>query len=178
MTFSDKVVIGVDPGLMTGVFTWHSGMPAPGFVANRATEKVYPWFEGLHIEAITFPDQFWNEMVGWCHITPPENIHVAIERYIITPKTAKLSQQTDALEVTGMVKAIASIHGVVDIRQYAKANLKFANDDMLKAVGWSTPGMRHANDAARQAFALLKDVDYPRWSELVRDAKMEPTTEG
>jgi hypothetical protein len=65
-----------------------------------------------------------------------------------------------------------------EVRQYAKANLKFASDDMLKAIGWSTPGMRHANDAARQAFALLKDVDYPRWSELVRDAKMEPTTEG
>jgi hypothetical protein len=110
---------------------------------------------------------------------PPERIHVAIERYIITPKTAKLSQQTEALEVTGMVKAIAAIHCVTDVRQYAKANLKFASDDMLKSVGWKFPKpMRHAQDASRQAFALLKDVDYTRWSELVRDAKMEPTTEG
>lgn len=179
MTSSNEyVIIGIDPGLTTGVFTWHSGSPAPGFKPNRESEKLFPWFEGLHIEVDSFPDRFWNEMVGWCRITPPERIHVAIERYIITPKTAKLSQQTDALEVTGMVKAIAAIHGVVDVRQYAKANLKFASDDMLKAVGWYNPKMRHANDAARQAFALLKDVDYPRWSELVRDAKMEPTTEG
>jgi len=103
---------------------------------------------------------------------------MAIERYIITPKTAKLSQQTEALEVTGMVKAIAALHGVTDVRQYTKANLKFASDSMMRGVGWHSPSFRHANDAARQAFALLKDVDYPRWSELVRDAKMEPTTEG
>jgi hypothetical protein len=175
---NEYVIIGIDPGLMTGVFTWHSGQHAPDFATYRALETLSPWFEGLHIEAEAFPDRFWNEMVGWCLNMPPERIHVAIERYIITPKTAKLSQQTDALEVTGMAKAIASIHGVTDVRQYAKANLKFASDDMLRGVGWYSPKMRHANDAARQAFALLKDVDYPRWSELVRDAKMEPTTEG
>jgi hypothetical protein len=179
MTSSNEyVIIGVDPGLTTGVFTWHSGQPAPGFAAYRASETLYPWFEGLHIEAESFPDRFGREMRGWCSNMPPERIHVAIERYIITPKTAKLSQQTEALEVTGMAKGFAALAGITDVRQYAKANLKFASDDMLKAVGWWNPKMRHANDAARQTFALLKDVDYPRWSELVRDAKMEPTTEG
>jgi hypothetical protein len=166
MTSSNEyVIIGIDPGLMTGVFTWRSG-------------RERSWFEGMHLEAETFPRQFWNELRRQSRGVKPDNIHMAIERYIITPKTAKLSQQTEALEVTGMVKAIAALHGVSDVRQYAKANLKFASDDMLKAVGWSTPGMRHANDAARQAFAILKDVDYPRWSELVRNASMEPTTEG
>lgn len=161
----EYIVIGIDPGLMTGVFTWRSG-------------SVAPWFEGMHIEAETFPKQFWNELRRQCRGVRPDAIHVAIERYIITPKTAKLSQQTEALEVTGMVKAIAALHGVSDVRQYAKANLKFASDDMLRSVGWHSPSFRHANDAARQAFALLKDVDYPRWAELVRDASMEPTTEG
>jgi hypothetical protein len=120
-----------------------------------------------------------NGILGWAmKLFEPGSVHIAIERYIITPKTAKLSQQTEALEVTGMAKGFAALAGITDVRQYAKANLKFASDDMLKAVGWWNPKMRHANDAARQAFALLKDVDYPRWSELVRDAKMEPTTEG
>jgi hypothetical protein len=169
VTFSDKVVIGIDPGLMTGVYMF-------------GTARARQYSTGDHIPVEDFPMRFGstlNGILGWVtKMIEPSDVHIAIERYIITPKTAKLSQQTEALEVTGMVKGFAALAGVTDVRQYAKANLKFANDDMLRSIGWSTPGMRHANDAARQAFALLKDVDYPRWSELVRDASMEPTTEG
>jgi len=166
---NEYVIIGIDPGLMTGVYLY-------GTVRGR------DYGTGDHIAVEDFPMQFGsslNGILGWTmKLCDPSNVHIAVERYIITPKTAKLSQQTEALEVTGMVKGFAALAGITDVRQYAKANLKFASDDMLKAVGWATPGMRHANDAARQAFALLKDVDYPRWSELVRDAKMEPTMEG
>jgi hypothetical protein len=161
---NEYVIIGIDPGLMTGVF-WYSHPLTP--IGVRA-----------EIDAAGIPVYVDNMLKGMTRDYGARNVHIAVERYIITPKTAKLSQQTEALEVTGMVKAIAAIHGVTDVQQYAKANLKFASDDMLKAVAWKTPGMRHAMDAARQAFALLKDVDYPRWSELVRGAKMEPTTEG
>ena len=164
MTSSNEyVIIGIDPGLMTGTFVYQS-------------RDGYTDADHLEVpELITTCHQF----LGWWAATGDvDNVHIAIERYIITPKTAKLSQQTEALEVTGMVKAIAAIHGVTDVRQYAKSNLKFASDDMMRGVGWHSPSFRHANDAARQAFALLKDVDYPRWSELVRDAKIEPTTEG
>jgi len=160
---NEYVIIGIDPGLMTGTFIYRSN---DGYTEGGQLEVP---------ELISTCHQF----LGWWAATEPiDNVHIAIERYIITPKTAKLSQQTEALEVTGMVKAIAAIHGVTDVRQYAKSNLKFASDDMLRDVGWGTPGMDHARNAARQAFALLKDVDYPRWSELVRDAKMETTTEG
>lgn len=165
MTFSDKVVIGIDPGLMTGLYLY-------------GTARARAYAMAQHIDVIEFPEHFDVLLRRTVKMLSGAQVSIAVERYIITPKTAKLSQQTEALEVTGMVKAIAALHGVIDVRQYAKANLKFASDDMLKAVGWFNPKMRHANDAARQAFALIKDVDYPRWSELVRDAKMEPTTEG
>jgi hypothetical protein len=163
------VIIGIDPGLMTGVFTWHPGMgKAPAL----------PVCEQYQIPANEVIDYLWGLMGDWRHYWLPDNIHVAIEKYIITSRTAKLSQQSDALEVTGIVKAVSHLHGVTDVRQYLKANLKFASDDILRGVGWYSPKLRHANDAARQAFALLKDVDYPRWSELVRGAKMETKTEG
>lgn len=169
------MIVGVDPGLMTGIY-------------------IYRTYEANHTEVPQGPVQCPAEDVpvllhGWlnrahAHIGK-DSMHIAVEKYIITSRTAKLSQQHESLEVTGAVKGIASLFSsygfsgqTVGVRQYAKANLKFASDDMLKAVGWWNPKMRHANDAARQAFALLKDVDYPRWSELVRDAKMEPTTEG
>jgi hypothetical protein len=165
---NEYVIIGIDPGLMTGVFLY----------TNHTRYGFLDDIRGDQVPASAVPRYLHNVVSKATDYVGHRRVHVAVEKYIITAKTAKLSQQTEALEVTGMAKAIVSLYAATDVRQYAKANLKFASDDMLKAVGWSTPGMRHANDAARQAFALLKDVDYPRWSELVRDASMEPTTEG
>jgi hypothetical protein len=159
---------------MTGVFMYHCE-DARGY---QGLGTVQTWTEARQIPAA----DVWNKLYPLvnqyedCFI--PRSVHFAVEKYIITPKTAKLTQQTDALEVTGVMKAMAAEWRYRTCTQYLKANLKFASDDMLKAIGWFNPKMRHANDAARQAFALLKDVDYPHWSELVRDAKMEPTTEG
>jgi hypothetical protein len=146
---------------MTGVFAYFSDGGRDGWQSPR--EQV--------------AGNMYSRLWMWSERYAPENVHVAIERYIITQQTAKLSQQPDALEVTGLAKGLAQIHGVTDVRQYMKANLKFASDSMLRSVGWSTPGMRHANDAARQAFALLKEVDYPRWSKMVADAKLDTEDE-
>lgn len=176
MTSNGYMIIGVDPGLTTGLYVYRTD------AANHTEVPQGP----VHAEAWQVPAlihewiiranaHMWDDDEG---TEEPHGVHIAVEKYVITSRTAKLSQQTEALEVTGAVKAVAILDGHVTVNQYLKANLKFASDDMLKAVGWYNPKMRHANDAARQAFALLKDVDYPRWSELVRDASMEPTTEG
>lgn len=166
-------IIGVDPGLMTGLY-------------------VYRTYEANHTEVPQGPVQCPAEDIpvllhGWlnrahAHIGK-DDIHIAVEKYIITARTAKLSQQHEALEVTGAVKGIAALFSsygflgeTVDVRQYLKANLKFASDDMLRTMGWYNPKMRHANDAARQASALLKEVDYPRWCELVKGGSLDTTT--
>lgn len=146
---------------MTGVFAYYSD--------GTSVPSQYSRAEVAH----TMDRMIFNASERYGFI----GAHIAIERYIITAQTAKLSQQPDALEVTGLVKGLAEIHGCADVRQYMKANLKFASDSMLRSVGWSTPGMRHANDAARQAFALLKEVDYPRWSKMVADAKLDTEDE-
>lgn len=169
------MIIGVDPGLMTGLF-------------------VYRTYEANHTEVPQGPvqvpaDDIPRTLTDWINRAnahmweddgnpEPNGIFIAVERYIITSRTAKLSQQSEALEVTGMVKAVARLNEPIEVRQYMKANLGFASDDMLRVVGWHTPKMRHANDAARQAFALLKDVDHPRWCELVRDAMINTEDEG
>jgi len=158
----DYVLIGVDPGKMTGV---------------------YVYFEDGVRDAVQYPREeitlHTADALGrWATRYGSDNIHIAIEKYIITPNTAKLSQQTDALEVTGMVKGLAQINGITDVRQYAKSNLKYANDDMLRSVGWGIASLRHANDAARQTFALLKEIDHPRWAKMVADARLESEDEG
>jgi hypothetical protein len=160
MTSDGYAIIGIDPGLMTGTFAYfEDGIKDAGHLER---EKVAPTTH----QFLSWQVERWGA----------ENVHIAIERYIITSRTSKLTQQTDALEVTGSVKAIAQLHGITDVRQYAKANLKFASDHMLFEMGWYAPKMRHANDAARQASALLKEVDYPRWCELVKGGTLDTTT--
>jgi hypothetical protein len=168
------VVVGIDPGLMTGVFIYQSGMPQPGFGLNR--EKVYPQIEGAHVPASDIPKYLRTTLSRWQDWAGHSGVHVAVERYIITARTAKLTQQSEALEVTGMVKAVADQYLSTEVRQYLKANLKFASDDMLSVMGWRMPKLRHANDAARQASALLKEVDYLRWCELVKGGTLDTTT--
>src|SRR5688500_16477708 len=97
---NENVIIGIDPGLMTGVYLYGNGRGR-----NYNT--------GDHITAEEFPMQFGSSMngiLGWAmKLFEPGSVHIAIERYIITPKTAKLSQQTEALEVTGMAKGFAAL---------------------------------------------------------------------
>jgi hypothetical protein len=163
------MIIGVDPGLTTGVYIYRTYEANMTYVPDGPVQ-----LESWQVASTLY--EWLNRVLAHVEET---DVHIAVEKYIITSRTAKLSQQSEALEITGAVKGVASLFPLVpEPRQYLKANLKFASDDMLRAMGWYDPKMRHANDAARQAFALLKDVDYTRWSELVRDAKMEPTTEG
>jgi hypothetical protein len=161
---SDFVVIGVDPGKLTGVFVYRTknGYPqATGaWIGHQVSVSDMPLFMNRKLRSAV-------KSVG------PDNVHVAIEKFIITARTAKLSQQTDALEVTGEVKALAMLNGVTDVRQYLKANLRYANDDALKRAYWWATRERHANDAARQAYALLKDVDYPTWLAVSNGAMMK-----
>jgi len=158
----EYVLIGFDPGATTGVFVY--------FEDGIRDACQYPREEIATHTADCL--KRWSREYG------PHNLHIAVEKYIITPNTAKLTQQTDALEVTGMVKGFAQINGIADVRQYAKSNLKFANDRMLDTAAWRVPGLPHSWDAARQVFALLKDLDYPRWSKIVADARLDSEDEG
>ncbi len=158
----EYVLIGIDPGAITGVLVY--------FEEGARDACQYPREEIAPHTA--------DALKRWSQVYGPHNIHIAVEKYIITPNTAKLSQQADALEVTGMVKGFAQINGITDVRQYLKSNLKYANDRMLDTAGWRTAGLPHSWDAARQTFALLKEVDPPRWRKIVADASLESEDEG
>lgn len=160
---SNYAILGVDPGLMTGVFEYAPYRTHCDWMPHQVPAADMPLFLDRTFRRLTKNGR---------------TVYVAVEKYIITKRTATLSQQADALEVTGEVKAVGILHGVTDVRQYLKANLKYADDDMLKSIHWWTMGSPHANDAARQAFALLKDVDYPLWSKIVTDARLESEDEG
>lgn len=160
------IVIGIDPGKMTGLFAYYY---APRLGTSEPI-KPWTWFEQFTAEIAPFKlRDYLNECAD---IVGATNVHIAVEKFIINARTARLSQQSEALEVTGLVKGFAAVRGSY-VSQYLKANLKFASDDALRRAGWYTTCHRHANDAARQAFALLKDVDYPLWCRVSDGAMLE-----
>jgi hypothetical protein len=162
------VILGIDPGEMTGLFR---------SIYTEANGNVVSVNLGYQFDRNEVMQAMNTQVTEWSKLFGPENVHVAVERYIITKRTASLSQQPAAMEITGAVKGFAELAGV-EVKQYLKANLKYANDDMLRTMGWYKKGHRHANDAARQASALLKEVDYPRWCELVKGGTLDTTTKG
>lgn len=160
----EYVLIGVDPGKTTGLFLY-SNASRFGFLDRQYLHE--------QVDADDAPKCISDLIVKATDYVGYGGVHIAVERFIITGRTAKLSQQTDALEVTGMVKAFARLHTRNSITQYMKANLKFANDGALKRAGWYSSKLGHATDAARQTYALLKDVDYPEWLAVSNGAMMK-----
>lgn len=160
--------MGIDPGKTTGMFIYSPHGRLGGFRA-----ELKPFYAWSQFGAEDAPATLHSEIVDLTGRYGPSGVHIAVERFIINARTAKSSQQTDALEITGMVKGFAALHTPNPVRQYMKANLKFANDNALRKVGWCSTPMGHATDAARQAYALLKDIDYPSWLAVSNGAMME-----
>lgn len=158
------VIFGVDPGKTTGLFVY-SNEPRFGFLDEQYRHDEV---DAKHIARAL--DHFIAKAIDY---VGPNGVHIAVERFIINARTAKSSQQGEALEVTGMVKGFAALRTPNPVHQYMKANLKFANDAALRRAGWYSAKMGHATDAARQAYALLKDVDYPEWLAVSNGAMMK-----
>jgi hypothetical protein len=163
------IVVGIDPGKMTGMFMFSPHGKIGGFNPH-GLKPFYAWQE---FEAAAAPRILYNEIVDLTERYGHSGVHIAVERFIINARTAKSSQQADALEITGMVKGFAAIRCSTPVAQYMKANLRFANDAALRRAGWYSAKMGHATDAARQAYALLKDVDYPEWLAVSNGAMMK-----
>lgn len=143
---AEPIIIGIDPGLMTGMSTWIGGLEL---------ESTVQW------DAKTVVAHVWHTIEAF---GLRRSIHVVCERYDITPQTARMSRQYDALHVIGALRFKCEIFNdrtntnVVFV-QYGRSDAKkFASDDRLRSVGWHRPGNDHANDASRQVMMHLGTV--------------------
>ncbi len=133
------IIIGIDPGLVTGLF-WID--LATGVPVHR------------ELKSTAFGDELQGCM--WMR----SDVLVGCEKYIITSHGAK-SNQPEALEQTGVAKYLCG-KKEIPVHLIIKANaLKIANNDRLRAAGWWGKGFTHGNDAARVAMACLA-AQYPR----------------
>ena len=125
-------MVGVDPGKTTGIF-------------------VFQWWESGR--SVVHRDEWDWQM--FCQRMPHMLEHskcpdlVVVERFIITQRTAKLSAQSEPLDVIGALKFLCFVNGVELAVQSKSNTVHHGSDEQLSAAGWRHPGLRHANDAAR-----------------------------
>ena len=122
---------------------------------------------------------FTDIVDGWCsvHSTDPKRKGVpdviVAERFLITPQTAKLSQQSTALEIIGFLRYVAHREGIPFVLQTPADAKRFAQvgsdkDARLERVGWlKKPKAQndHANDALRHLLLYTvknKIIEVPR----------------
>lgn len=165
-------LLGVDPGQTTGLFAvdavsgpievWHVPGNLEGRVQCSLTAAQLP-----PEEVAAFVTRWLERVAG----TGAPTL-IVIERYVVTARTARLSQQPAALEVTGVVKHLAREAGV-SVREQLKSNAaKLASDDRLRQVGWHARGRRHENDAARHALAALASEDALLFERLLTQGRI------
>ena len=129
-------VLGVDPGGTTGLAIVDS--------------------DDWSVESMQLDQPAAFRWLYSCIVLELSNVDaVAIERYVVTARTARFSQQPTALEVIGATKAFCQF-AEVGIELQAPADAKTAwFDDRLKAAGLWVAGT-HARDATRHAAFFLQ----------------------
>lgn len=133
------LVLGVDPGLMTGlaIIEWDGRTPAPEHTPGFWYEEVPFHAMAERIKALM------NRGVSL----------VGIERYIISQRTTKFTRQPEASYVIGWVLGLAQLMGTVEVRQQMMSTAKDAySNGRLRELGYKIKGDKgHAKDALRHA---------------------------
>lgn len=128
------IIVGIDPGNVTGVALWAVGDPAP-------------WWHEIPAEVMGN----WLRTSGIPGL--PRPIYMRYEKFTIMPN-AVVTPQPDALEVTGVVKDFARQHWIELNHSQPRSSKKNHPDALLRKLGWfQRTKDGHANDAMRQVLA-------------------------
>lgn len=117
--------MALDPGKTTGIAIWDRGDVT---TSQIQVEDIWGWLD---------------EMVN-------PKVRVVYESYILRPQMARLSRETDALEIIGAVKLLAATRNVVAVAQSPADAKTFMHNKKLREQGlWKISIGRHALDALR-----------------------------
>ena len=138
---SNLIIIGIDPGLSTGM----------GILWNGTRHGV---MQGPPARII----QELQKQLDLMMLLSDREIRIGIERFITTPETGKKSQQSTALEVIGAVTHVATEAGVPIHKQTVSHVKKLTSNRRLRELGLyvtardvNQPDANDANDAMRHA---------------------------
>lgn len=124
-----SAILAVDPGKCTGYF---ADLPEPDL--PELSQRV----------AL----QFCEDAVMWAR-KYGDQLTIVYEKFTITAQTLRKAREYHAIEVIGVLKYAAFLHGCRLVEQTPGDAKKFATDARLRKVGLWVPGKDHARDAAR-----------------------------
>lgn len=130
---TERVIIGLDPGLDTGASVYST--KTKSFFAQELKEDAFgTWLEGL----------IWD-LIGDYEIT------IVCENFFNSVQTAKRAPSPWSRELIGVIKFLCRKYGLeLPIMQMPNAAKAVASDDRLKALGWYLQTKEgHANDGSR-----------------------------
>ena len=137
------LVIGVDPGLASGIFELLlSDVIENGESVFTTWTYVYPPLDAC--------DLIENRAKRF-----GSHLHVACERYTITHATGRKTFQPDALEIIGTLRWICRKWQSSFELQGAADTKKIGNPALLRRIGWHTAGPDHVDRAAAQVLTYL-----------------------
>lgn len=141
-------IVGVDPGTTTGIFA--VSVSIVDKLLESEVRSEYTAYELGAEKALAAIELQLRRL--------PEAV-VACERYIITSRTARLTQQPAALELIGALRHLCRDYGAPFMLQMKSDAAHLARDQLLKRIGWFQRGQDHANDGARHALLGLATSD-------------------
>jgi hypothetical protein len=144
------IVIGVDPGKITGIAMWQQLTPETlgsgtiiGPIKSWAVAEVPTTRVLSHIRVV---------------LRGRKPTAIACERFIQGTGRRPMSFQPDAQHITGEMSALAQELGCPFVRQLPGPAKKIASDKVLKQLGCYTVSPDgHANDGCRQVIRYLAD---------------------
>lgn len=133
-----SVLVGVDPGLTTGVGVYRVDR-------DLADARCLPPMEAVDLIAELLATE--------------RDVAVAVELFTLGGRRRPLTHQPDALEVTGAVRWLARRSGA-PFRSYAAASAAAVTDAAtLNRLGWRAPGdPDHVTRAFGQVTLLLREL--------------------
>lgn len=150
-----KILVGVDPGLMTGI---------SAVDITDLNDPQLLWTDEWTIE------EFHGKIED---LMSAGNVSIVIEAYIITVETAKKSPQPWSLNLIGVVHFLAQKYGV-EVTMQSPAQKQFATNDRLRQVGfWEKGTEGHSQDSLRHIMVRILSMNR-RWaSKLIIPDKEE-----
>lgn len=137
MRTTDLCVIGVDPGVTTGlaqVMFYSTGYARLQDSAECDFEASVRWMR--------------HALVA----TRGQDRAIVAEKFLITHRTATINAPGDSLEMLGVAKLLAMDEGLVLARQAPSEAKSLVSNEMLREVGvWSKGTKGHSIDAMRHA---------------------------
>jgi hypothetical protein len=155
-------VVGVDPGPVPGVVVLSSSGDASVFQCD-AGSVLWLVHRALLVPPVG-PDIVADLVNG--RLTS-ERVILAVERFVVGPRSARLSTPRAAAQTRDMVGAVVALGeqlAVTVVQRCAAEVMPWASDRRLAAAGLFelTAGMPHARAAARHAlFAAVRDGNLP-----------------